>query len=285
MNAVSSSIFSTQTLSPLTSRSLNSVSSNSAQSTAPTPPTDAVSSRIIANDLKAQATVADVARSSADDRSSFLSTAITDLGIIRVLLEEADGLAETLADTENVGRVQRAFAQDEYDRILDRITETAVNSEFDDTSLLDADREVSFRVGSGPEAEDKITVQLLSAKLDDLASGLSASDLSSDTNVSAARDSLKEAISSVEGRINNLENAEDRVGTASQASLAAISGLNAAFQAQLEYQKSLVDNSGDDTTTAQIKEQIQAYLQIVALDFNQVSAAEASFKVHFDLDA
>ena len=114
---------------------------------------------------------------------------------------------------------------------------------------------------------------------------MSTSDLSSDANVSAARDALKEAISSVEGRINNLENAEDRVGAASQASLAAISGLNAAFQAQLAYQKSLADNSGDDTTTAQIKEQIQAYLQIVALDFNQVSAAEASFKVHFDLDA
>ena len=285
MNAVSSSIFSTRNLSPLTSKSLNSVSADIAASKEPRPPTDAVSARLIGNNLKTQATVADVARSGAKDRSSFLSTAITDLGTVRALLKEADGLAKTLTETPNAGSLQRAFAQDNYGRILDKINKTATNSKFDGTSLLDADREVSFRVGSGPGKEDEITVRLLSAKPDDLASGLSATDLSSDANVSKARTLLKEAISSVEGRINTLENAEDRVGTASQASLAAISGLNAAFQAQLEYQKSLLEGNTDDTTTIQIKDHIQAYLRIVALDFNEISPAEASSRVHFDLGA
>ena len=285
MNVVSSSTFGTRTLSPLTSKSLNGMAASIARSKEPTPPTDAVSSRLIGANLKAQATLADDARSNAENRSSFLSTAITDLGVIRALLEEADGLAKTLADTENVGNVQRAFAQNNYDRILDKIDKTAENSKFEDTQLLNADRKISFRVGSGAKKEDQISVQLFSAKLDKLASGLSSSSLSSDATVSTARNLLKEAMSSVDGRINALKSAEDRVGVASEASLATISGLNAAFQAQLEYQQARLSDSGDDTTSAQIKAHIQAYMRIVALDFNAISPAEVSAKVHFDLGA
>lgn len=142
------------------------------------------------------------ANANAAEGASLLQTADDALVSIG---EKLDRLAEiaSAAEVSGLSTAERAQMDVEFQTLKSEIDDIAADTSFNRTKLLQGGTgaggvfEVSFKVGTGNDAEDAITVSIAPASVSDLSAGLSTGSVASmagastaSTNVAAASDAL-----------------------------------------------------------------------------------------------
>lgn len=144
-----------------------------------------------------------VANANAAEGSSMLQVADDALASIRVKL---DRLAEIAVDAEQSGLTtqDRARMDVEFQTVKDEIDSIAANTAFDGIKLLQGgsgaggELEVSFKVGTGADTHDDITVSIAPASVSDLSAGLEAGSVTSMVGASTARTNIEAAADSLD---------------------------------------------------------------------------------------
>ena len=175
----------------------------------------------IAENLKSDAKVANVAIRNANDGISIISIADQAIGQITNVLSRLAELAEQSANGV-FSNVQRSALQNEFNALTSEIERIAVTTEFNGLKLLSGGGEVIFQVGFDGASTSRVSYTGVAATLASLGlAGDSSSvvsysiiDTTTDGSQSAARnalDAIKAAISSVTTNRGTLGAAESRL--------------------------------------------------------------------------
>ncbi len=166
----------------------------------------------VAENLKASHRSADVAARNVNDGISLISVAegaTNEVASILVRLRELaiQSASETLATTE------RGYIQDETDQLISEIGRISAVTEFNGVSLSDGTlSSIDVQVGIQNSANDVISITLGDLTTANL--GLTALDLSTAANASAAIDSIDTAIDTVSSVRSNYGAVENRLNNA-----------------------------------------------------------------------
>ncbi|NIY76384.1 hypothetical protein HED22_12090 [Thalassospira sp. HF15] len=207
--------------------------------------------------------------SSLGDASSLLGQASSDLSRIGDALDEIDALVTIAEENSDLSTQQRAQLNTQIEDYLTQIDDIAANSSFENRDLLASDQTITLQVGTGTSSDNRIDVELSASSSEDLATGLSAINVSDTAGVSNARtlvDDAQEALRDREISIasdqGSLRNAQD------QNRVSQVAGENI-LQAQL----AASEPSGREDAQARISENLQAYLGDVSAQLASQSVA------------
>ncbi|MDG4720753.1 MULTISPECIES: hypothetical protein [Thalassospira] len=214
-------------------------------------------------------------RGSLGSAGDLLTQAADDLSRIGDALDEIESLIEVAEENPNLSAQQRAQLNAQIEDYLTRIDDIAASSSYDGRNLLDQDQTISVRTGSGTSSDNQIDVELYASASEDLATGLSSIDLSSNTGVSDARVLIDEAQQSLRDREISLAADRGSIATAQdQNRVAQVAGDNI-LQAQL----AASDGSEIDDVKARISENLQAYLGNIATQLANQTVTVGGFSL------
>lgn len=132
------------------------------------------------------------------EASSLLQTADDALIAIRAKLDRLETLAAA-AEASDRSVFERSQYEVEFQALKTDIDGVASLTMFDGAQLLKGgsgaggEFEVSFKVGTGNEVNDEITVSIAPASVSDLSAGLAGGDLSTQANATTAKADVKDA--------------------------------------------------------------------------------------------
>lgn len=140
----------------------------------------------------------------AGEGASLLQVAATGLGEIGEALTRMEELAEE-AETSSYSRGERAIMNAEFDELRTEIDSIVSRTEFNDINVLEG-IDLDFKVGTGNDSQDVITVSISAAAVADLDASLASDRIDDEssasdalTNVTNAIDVLSEIQASVDG--------------------------------------------------------------------------------------
>ena len=139
------------------------------------------------------------ANANAAEGSSMLQVADDALASIRVKLDRLAAIALE-AEQPDLTTQDRARMDVEFQTVKDEIDAIAANTAFNGIKLLQGgsgsggEFEVSFKVGTGAETSDDITVSIAPASVSDLSAGLEAGGVTSMVGASTARTTVAAAV-------------------------------------------------------------------------------------------
>lgn len=139
-----------------------------------------------------------VANANAAEGMSLLQTADEALVSIDAKLDQLAALAVT-AEQSGLSLADRARIDVEFQTVKGEIDAIAADTSFDGIKLLQGgagaggEFEVSFKVGTGNDAHDEITVSIAPASVSDLSAGLEAGSVTSQAGASTARTDIAAA--------------------------------------------------------------------------------------------
>ncbi|MBP3127019.1 hypothetical protein [Thalassospira sp. ER-Se-21-Dark] len=185
-----------------------------------------------------------------------LGQASTDISRIGDALDEIDALVTVAEENSDLSTQQRAQLNAQIEDYLTRIDDIAANSNFEGRDLLTSDQTITLQVGSGTSSDNRIDVELSASSSEDLATGLSAINVSDSTGVSNARALVDEAQQALRDREISVSADQGSLRTAQdQNRVSQVAGENI-VQAQLAASAP----SGREDAQANIAQNLQAYL-------------------------
>lgn len=144
------------------------------------------------------------ARRNAGEAASLLQVVATGLSEISAALTRMEELAEE-AETSSYSRGERAILNAEFDQLRSEIDSIVDRTEFNDIKVLEG-ISLDFKVGTGNDSQDSITVSISAATVADLDADLASDRIDDEssasdalTNVTNAIDVLSEIQASVDG--------------------------------------------------------------------------------------
>ena len=193
----------------------------------------------------------------ADD---LLKTADDDLSRIGSALDEIDTLVTSVENNSSLSRTERAFISSQIQDYLEQIDDIAASSNYDGQNLLDSDRTIELQIGSGTTSSDRLNVEFFASGTEELATGLSAIDVSDDAAVSNARDLVDAAQEELSSRELSLQADRQSIsGAADRSRVSQVVGDNI-LQAQL----AAAEPNIADQARSGIVEAFQGYLDEVS---------------------
>ena len=188
--------------------------------------------------------------------ADLLGQASTDLSRIGDALDEIDALVTVAEENSDLSKQQRAQLNAQIEDYLTQIDDVAANSSFEGRDLLASDQTITLQVGTGTSSDNRIDVDLSASSSEDLATGLSAVNVSDSSGVSNARALVDEAQQAVRDREVSLAADQGSLRTAQdQNRVSQVAGENI-VQAQL----AASETSGREDAQARISQNLQAYL-------------------------
>ena len=228
-----------------------------------------------ADSLRAASYTSEQLRGSLGSASDLLGQASSDLSRIGDALDEIDAIVETAENNSDLSRQQRAQLNAQIEDFLTEIDDIAANSTYDGQNLLDQDQTITLQVGSGTSSSNRLDVDLYASSSEDLATGLSAIDLSDDAGVANARALVDEAQGALRDREIVLAANQGSLSTASEQNrVSQVAGDNI-LQAQLAASES----STRETTQASITENLQAYLGDISAQLANQTVSVGGFSL------
>ena len=211
--------------------------------------------------------------SSLDDASSLLGQASSGLSRIGNALDEIDALVTIAEESSDLSSRQRAQLNAQIEDYLTQIDDIAANSSFEERDLLTSDQTITLQLGTGTSSANRIEVELSASRSEDLATGLSAINVSDNAGVSNARTLVDEAQKALRDREISLAADQGSLGTAQdQSRVLRVAGENI-LQAQL----AASEPSGREDAQARISENLQAYLGDVSAQLANQTVAVGGF--------
>ena len=193
----------------------------------------------------------------ADD---LLKTAADDLSRIGSALDEIDTLVTSVENNSSLSRTERAFISSQIQDYLEQIDDIAASSSYDGRNLLDSDQTLELQIGSGTTSSDRLNVEFFASGTEELATGLSAIDVSDDAAVSNARDLVDAAQEELSSRELSLQADRQSIsGAADRSRVSQVAGDNI-LQAQL----AAAEPNIADQARSGIVEAFQGYLDEVS---------------------
>jgi flagellin len=188
--------------------------------------------------------------------SELIGQASSDLSRIGDALDEIDALVTVAEENTDLSTQQRAQLNAQIEDYLTQIDDIAANSNFEGRDLLASDQTITLQVGTGTTSDNRIDVALSASSSEDLATGLSAINVSDSTGVSNARALVDEAQQALRDREVSLASDQGSLHTAQdQNRVSQVAGENI-VQAQL----AASETSGREDAQARISQNLQAYL-------------------------
>jgi flagellin len=166
----------------------------------------------ISEDFKASIRSLNQAKRNANDGVSLIQTADGSLKEVSGLLTRMRELAVQSRNGTN-NSTQRGYLMDEFDQLRSEIDRIANTTEFNGLTLLDGDQVsgLSFQVGMGTTADDRLTISIATSGASAL--GLSASTISSTGGADTAIAALDDAIEDISTRRASLGSMQNRLTT------------------------------------------------------------------------
>jgi len=166
----------------------------------------------ISEDFKASIRSLGQAKRNANDGVSLVQTADGSLKEVSGLLVRMRELAVQSRNGTN-NSTQRGYLNDEFTQLRSEIDRIANTTEFNGLTLLDGDQAsgLSFQVGMGTTADDRLTVSIATSSASAL--GISSSTISSTSGADSAITALDDAIQDVSTRRANLGSMQNRLST------------------------------------------------------------------------
>tara|TARA_R110000868_G_scaffold166960_1_gene401188 strand:- start:24376 stop:25476 length:1101 start_codon:yes stop_codon:yes gene_type:complete len=195
-------------------------------------------------------------RGSLGGADDLLKTAVDDLSKIGSVLDEIDVLVTSVEENPSLSRTERGFISSQIQDYLEQIDDIAANSNYDGRNLLDSDQTIVLQTGTRTTSSDRLNVELYASGADDLATGLSAIDVSDDTAVTNARDLVDAARGALSSRETSLRADRESIAGATDRSRVAQIASDNILQAQL----AASEPDGNDQLRSQITEALQGYL-------------------------
>jgi len=166
----------------------------------------------ISEDFKASIRSLGQAKRNANDGVSLVQTADGSLKEVSGLLVRMRELAVQSRNGTN-NSTQRGYLNDEFTQLRSEIDRIANTTEFNGLTLLDGGQAsgLSFQVGMGTTADDRLTVSIATSSASAL--GISSSTISSTSGADSAITALDDAIQDVSTRRANLGSMQNRLST------------------------------------------------------------------------